>query len=254
MSGRPPIENQTRPMGMTAEQIAHQLRGRKQPSGWVARCPAHDDHNPSLSIREADGRILVHCHAGCEQDAVINALKARGLWRQREPERKRVVKTYDYRDEVGTLLYQVCRTEPKGFFQRRPDSYGRWIYKKSPRQVLYRLTEVLEAPIVLVVEGEKDVETLRSHGFVATTNAGGAKAPWLPSYTEVLRGREVILIPDDDAVGKKRVLTIARALLGKTAKVVILELGTAQDITVWFEQGHGELELIAQVEGQQVTS
>jgi 5S rRNA maturation endonuclease (ribonuclease M5) len=164
-----------------------------------------------------------------------------------------VEETYDYCDEAGTLLYQVCRTEPKGFYQRRPDGHGSWIYRKSPRQVLYRLAEVLEAPIVLVVEGEKDVETLRSHGFVATTNAGGANAPWLPGYTEALCGREVILIPDNDAVGKKRVLNIARALIGKTAKIIVLELGTVQDITAWFEHGHSELELIAQVEGQQVT-
>ncbi len=47
----------------------------------MARCPAHDDSTPSLSIREArDGKLLVHCHAGCEQTAVIAALQERGLW------------------------------------------------------------------------------------------------------------------------------------------------------------------------------
>ena len=86
------------------------------------------------------------------------------------------------------------------------------------------LPEVLEAPIVLVVEGEKDVETLREHGFVATTNAGGAKAPWLPEFTETLRGREVILLPDADEPGRRRVLAIARSLLDNAVKIVILEL------------------------------
>jgi hypothetical protein len=48
----------------------------------MARCPAHDDHEPSLSIRQADdGKVLVRCHAGCDQVAVIEALRARGLWR-----------------------------------------------------------------------------------------------------------------------------------------------------------------------------
>jgi 5S rRNA maturation endonuclease (ribonuclease M5) len=70
-----------------------------------------------------------------------------------------------------------------------------------------------------LVEGEKDVDTLRGHGFVATTNAGGAKAPWLSDFTESLRGREVILIPDNDEPGRARVLTIARALLGKAARL-----------------------------------
>jgi putative DNA primase/helicase len=66
---------------MTAETIAKALGGRKASSGWIARCPAHDDRKPSLSIGETnDRKILVHCHAGCEQDDVIAALRSRGLW------------------------------------------------------------------------------------------------------------------------------------------------------------------------------
>ena len=54
---------------------------RINPREWTACCPAHDDRNPSLSLSDGDdGRILVHCHAGCEQDVVIAALKTRGLW------------------------------------------------------------------------------------------------------------------------------------------------------------------------------
>lgn len=42
---------------------------------WIARCPAHDDSSPSLSVREAeDGRVLIHCHAGCGSAAVISAI------------------------------------------------------------------------------------------------------------------------------------------------------------------------------------
>jgi putative DNA primase/helicase len=184
---------------MSAASIANHLHGKKSGSGWIARCPAHDDRNPSLSLREADGKILVHCHAGCEQRAVVAALKSRGLWPERERrERGTIVGAYDYTDEKGYLLYQIVRLEPKRFLQRYPDGRGGWMWKKSKHQVLYRLREVLEAPVVFVVEGEKDVETLRAHGFVATTNAGGAEAPWLPEFTDALRGREVILIPDND--------------------------------------------------------
>ena len=47
----------------------------------MARCPAHEDRVPSLSIREgSNGRVLVKCHAGCRQDDVIDALRALGLW------------------------------------------------------------------------------------------------------------------------------------------------------------------------------
>jgi DNA primase len=52
---------------MTAETIAKALGGRKVGSGWTARCLAHDDRTPSLSIQDADdNKVLVRCHAGCE--------------------------------------------------------------------------------------------------------------------------------------------------------------------------------------------
>jgi hypothetical protein len=184
---------------------------------------------------------------------VIDALKARGLWENRkEKVTRRIVATYDYTDENGELLYQTVRFEPKDFKQRRPRPDGGWIWRKGPHQVLYRLREVLDAPIVFVVEGEKDVETMRAHGFVATTNAGGANAPWLSSFTATLRGREVILIPDNDPPGRVRVVTIARALLGTVARLIVLELEGGKDVTDWFEHGHSELELISRVEGQEV--
>lgn len=48
---------------------------RPSANGWTARCPAHDDNNPSLSIREAeDGKILIRCWAGCPTEAVMTAL------------------------------------------------------------------------------------------------------------------------------------------------------------------------------------
>jgi hypothetical protein len=71
---------------MTAEAIAKALGGRKAGSGWTARCPAHDDRTPSLSIRDADtNKVLVHCHAGCDQERVITALRGRGLWTDNVP-------------------------------------------------------------------------------------------------------------------------------------------------------------------------
>jgi putative DNA primase/helicase len=64
-----------------AEKIAKALGGHKNGSGWVARCPLHDDQKPSLSIWSGkDGKVLVHCHAGCNQRDVFNAiLRKRGL-------------------------------------------------------------------------------------------------------------------------------------------------------------------------------
>jgi putative DNA primase/helicase len=65
---------------MTVETIARALGGRKVGRGWMACCAVHGDREPSLSIRDADGKVLVHCHAGCNQRDVIAALQERGLW------------------------------------------------------------------------------------------------------------------------------------------------------------------------------
>ena len=64
-----------------AAALAQALGGRKAGAAWMARCPAHDDRAPSLSIADAkDGKVLVRCHAGCDQRDVIAALRARGAW------------------------------------------------------------------------------------------------------------------------------------------------------------------------------
>jgi hypothetical protein len=66
---------------VSAEAIARALQGKKSGSGWQCHCPAHDDHNASFSVTEnMDGKILVKCQAGCDQDRVVDELKSRGLW------------------------------------------------------------------------------------------------------------------------------------------------------------------------------
>src|ERR1700679_2318037 len=104
---------------MNADSLARALGARCSGSSLMAKCPAHDDNNPSLSVREVDGKVLLHCHAGCAQRDVIDAWKARGLWQPDHAENPRIVATYDYTDEDGNLLYQVVRYQPKDFKQRR---------------------------------------------------------------------------------------------------------------------------------------
>jgi len=62
---------------VSAQDIVSRLDFCKQ-SGknkWQARCPAHDDKSPSLTITElTDGRVLIHCHAGCGSNDVLDAM------------------------------------------------------------------------------------------------------------------------------------------------------------------------------------
>lgn len=63
-------------MSVAVDRFLERLdRVKRTPSGWQARCPAHDDRAPSLSVAEGDdGRVLVRCHAGCGLEDVLGAL------------------------------------------------------------------------------------------------------------------------------------------------------------------------------------
>ena len=69
---------------MNAENLTRALGGKWHGRRGMALCPAHDDKNPSLAIRDGDdGKVLFRCHAGCPQDAVLDGLNRRGLWNDR---------------------------------------------------------------------------------------------------------------------------------------------------------------------------
>ena len=237
---------------MKAREILHQLRNVKRVGDdWTAQCPAHDDAHNSLSIGDGDKGLLLYCHAGCTFEAIAAALQ---LERQTEGAR-RIVATYDYQDEQGVLLYQALRYEPKGFSQRKPDGAGGWAYKlNGVRRVLYRLPELLTSEptaTVFIVEGEKDADRLVKLGLVATTNAGGASQKWLDEYNERLRGRNVVILPDNDQVGRHHAQKVARSLASVAANVKIVELpGLAEkgDVSDWLDAGGTVEQLHALVE------
>jgi hypothetical protein len=117
---------------------------RYEGHGRFACCPAHEERTPSLSVRDTqNGKVLAHCHSGCSQEAVIAALQNLSLWETREPEPVSVAE-YNYVNASGKLLHQVCRSDPKGFFQRPPDGHGGWL----KRRVLSDLPAILENQII----------------------------------------------------------------------------------------------------------
>ena len=242
---------------MTAAELAAGVKAWPAGGGWLACCPAHDDRKPSLSIDSGDdGRVLLHCHAGCEVEAVCAALgiTTADLFPQGNGTsvKGRIVAKYPYVDETGALLFEVVRFEPKDFRQRKPDGRGGWTWNlKGVRRVPYRLNELAGADEVFIVEGEKDVDNLRALGFVATTVPGGAEK-WRAEYADAFRdGQDVVVIADNDDAGMKGAHKIAAALRGVVASVRILELpdlpakGDVSDFIATFNDREAAAERLA---------
>ena len=222
------------------------------------RCPAHDDADPSLDITERNGTTLLIYRAGCSQDRVIDALRAKGLWPERCANGKanghaapsRIVATYDYHDADGILRFQAVRYGPKKMFkQRRPDPSGNgWVWTQpiyEPHRYLpFRLPDLLEAIAlgkpVFVVEGEKDVENARSKlGIAATCNACGA-GKWDPRHAAYLADADVNIIPDNDDAGRDHAEDVAELLQGiaKNTRIVPLpNLPEKSDLSDWIDAG-----------------
>lgn len=228
------------------------------------RCPAHHDKRASLSVgRGDDGGVVLHCHAGCETEGVLAAagLTWADLRERRNGDRGRlpqIVATYDYTDDHGTLLYQVCRFAPKDFRQRKPDGAGGWTWRiGQTRRVLFGLPELRGHKIVYVPEGEKDAVALRALGLVATTNAGGA-GKWRDEYAHQLRAagvESVVVLPDNDDPGQKHAADVARSCHGAGLKVKIVtlpDLPPKADVSAWLASGHTRDDLMVAVESTAV--
>jgi 5S rRNA maturation endonuclease (ribonuclease M5) len=212
---------------MQIADLVRQLDAKQKGDGWIALCPAHEDHDPSLSIGEGkNGRILLKCLGGCDVKAVLErlGLTFKDLYPAGQSSERKIVHVYVYTDEKGVTLFEVCRTDPKDFICRRPDGKGGWIWNiKGVRRVLYHLPQLLDAETVIITEGERDADNLAVLGFVTTTNPGGA-GKWRKEYGESLRGKDVVAIADNDESGERHVEQVARSLCGMARTIKILRL------------------------------
>jgi len=201
----------------------------------TARCPAHDDKNNSLSIaRGRKGQTLFKCHAGCTTESIVAALglAMSDLFPAKiNPSGREIVATYDYHDESGKMIFQKVRYANKGFSQRQPDGKGGWAYnlKGIAKPPLYRLPEVLEAVkggrAIYIVEGEKDADNLRAKNKIATCgHLGAAPGKWLSHYNDCLHSSHIIIIADNDDVGKKFADEIAQKVHPVAKSLRLLDL------------------------------
>jgi len=193
---------------MNAESIGKALGGHKVGSNWMAHCPAHDDREPSLSIRNADGKVLVRCHAGCEQVRVIATLRHLGLWKPNSGSR----------DPSGRQLqkHQIGREDdkPAGYAMRIWESaatsddtlVGTYLRSRGltipPPQNLrfhpglkHPSGNIWPAMVALVTRGSDDLPMAIHRTFL--TRNGTGKAPVAPQKMMLgpCRGGAVRLAP-----------------------------------------------------------
>lgn len=145
-----------------------------------------------------------------------------------------IVATYDYADATGKLIFQVVRMQPKSFRQRQPDGHGDWKWGLDGiTRVLFNLPKVLASQTVLVLEGEKDCQSAETLGLTATTNAGGSNG-WLNAYADSLKGKDVIVIPDNDAPGEKHAEVVVKSLGEKANSIKVMRVPPAyKDLSDW---------------------
>jgi hypothetical protein len=234
---------------------------RRSEKNWLALCPAHSDMQPSLSVTERNGDVLVHCFAGCSYSEVIRALEAVEPHEPRASsatrpiiERGIVVARYDYYNADGELVYRKLRYEPKSFEFRRPvivasktegpvqhSEYVNWRPGLRDREgnfvvepIPYRLPEMLAANDVWIVDGEKDADRLTEEGVVATCSPYGMGS-WRREWSEMLRVKRVTIVRDRDECGR----SAAAAVKAQLGTVRVMEAAEGKDASDHLDAGYG---------------
>lgn len=241
-------------------EIAQFMGAIDEGDSWRAPCPLHDGKSSrSLLIRDVNGELSLHCFGGCVDHEVLAEIESRidageGFRKPTFDPLGELTAEYPYTDEFGRILYKKQRFKPKNFRVSSPGPNGEFVSGiNGARRVLYRLPEVLEAETILILEGEKDCETARTLGFVGTCNHAGA-GEWETSYSRTLAGKNVVIIPDNDAPGREHGERVRASVFPFAKSVRILEfpdLPEHGDLTDWVASGGtaGELrELIERTE------
>ena len=219
----------------------HDKRFRKSSIGYMALCPFHDDHTPSLSVNTDKGVWKCHaCNIGggvldfeqrfssSDKDTALTRI-AEVVGEQHLALGQKPEAVYSYTDGFGKSLFEVVRYPGKRFVQRQPDGKGGWIWKtQNLKMVLYRLPEVITAKNCIVVEGEKDADNLTKalagKPSVAVTTSPRGAGKWQDDFAYYMTGKQVLVIPDNDKVGKEHAARIALSCLKFAQGVKVLEL------------------------------
>jgi putative DNA primase/helicase len=247
---------------MTAENIAKALRGHKIGSGWIARCPAHDDRTPSLSLRDGnDGKVLVRCHAGCEQDKVISTLRLSGLWPDKSTrlfrqatarkitERAELDHSEGKRTEAALKLWQSAQSSDGTLVETYFQSRGLHL----PPPPTLRFISVLKHPsggswpamIALVTRGSDGSSIAIHRTYLARDGAG--KAPVEPQKMMLgpCRGGVVRLAEPGDVLMIGEGIETSLAVMQQTGQPAWAALSTSGLRTLDLPQGVSDVIVLA---------
>ena len=267
---------------MTVEELLARvdLKGlRRSGTGYLACCPAHEDRSPSLSISERDGRLLVHCHAGCNPQAVVSALGLQMSDLFADEGRSSSVRAVKVVDPRGGLTLEAlaeakalpaellagmgCVTRHRrgaacvaipysdtageivAWRTRHALAGRRFSWRKGDHPLLYgldALAEIRQAGWLLLVEGESDLWTARHHGLPCLGIPG--KSTWRSAWAALLDGLEVYLWQEPDAADLA--LRVAADL--PQLRVIVAPDGI-KDISQAHLQGRDVAALVEQLKG-----
>lgn len=176
-------------------------------------CPSHDDIDPSLTVSAGDKvAVVVNCHAGCSQEQVIDALRARGLWNDATPQprgRSDAIRYQAYRASDGAAVAQHVRID-------QPNAKKRMWWEptgtKTTDLELYGIRELPSDGLVVVTEGEKARDALKGRDVPAVGTVTGAATIPCDAALRPLLNHPLALWPDADDEGRKHMRALASRL------------------------------------------
>jgi RecA-family ATPase len=226
-------------MTSTAQNITRHFQGEWHGSYGAIPTPGHSARDRGLTVKDGEnGEPVFYAHNDVSFDwrGMKDECRKLGLMPDRMASAEwRETGSYTYRAASGATLYRTVRKERAGagkrFEAQRLES-GRWIGKLDRvERVPYRLPELLAAdPVepVYFVEGERKADKLAGWGMVATAIAFGCKG-WRREYAQHFTGRTVVILPDNDDVGREFAAKVKQALDGTARAVVIIPLPGVPD-------------------------
>lgn len=221
--------------------ILQRLEGVKGRDGkYMARCPNHGDSTPSLSVSLGDdNKILLKCFAGCTTEAIVwsMGLELKDLFAEpaaayptygESKANQPATQEAEYLYAGGTLKkLKFRRADGSKFCTWRHLKGGKW--EKGRNNILPGLYQSQpDLPeIFFLVEGEKDVDNLKKAGMVAVSLPDGSQSKWEDPYNAVFKGKQVVILPDNDEPGKKYAQMCAEKLHGNAANIWVVDLKQA---------------------------